>query len=78
MMKNVKKAPWRIVVGAISIAFIVYLWSSKDIARIYTTMPPEQIMPMIITTVLVSLLKVVLIAAAVILIKWIVEKMKKR
>ena len=77
-MKNVKKAPWRIVVGAISIAFIVYLWSSKDIARIYTTMPPEQIMPMIITTVLVSLLKVVLIAAAVILIKWIVEKMKKR
>ena len=77
-MKNVKKAPWRIVVGAISIAFIVYLWSSKDIAQIYTTMPSEQIMPMIITTVLVSLLKVVLIAAAVILIKWIVEKMKKR
>ena len=77
-MKNIKKEPWRIVVGAISIAFIVYLWSSKDIAEIYTTMPPDQIMPVIVTTVLVSILKVALIAVAVLLVKWIVEKMKKK
>ena len=77
-MKNTKKEPWRIVLGLLSVAFIVYLWSSKNIAKIYKTMPAEQIMPMVVTTVLVSLLKVVFIAAVVLLIKWIVVKMKKK
>lgn len=75
---NKKKEPWRIVVGMISIAFIVYMWVEKDIAEIYTTMPQEQVIPMIATTIAVSLLKVGAIAGGILLVKWIVGKITKK
>ena len=76
--ENKKKIePWRIIAFCISLAFIVLLWVRKDIAEIYTTMPTEQIAPLIATTIAVSFLKVALIAGVVILIKWIIGKIKK-
>lgn len=73
-----KKEPWRIVVGVISVACIVYMWVKKDIAGVYTTMPKEQVLPLIATTVLVSLAKIGVISGAVLLIKWIIEKIGKK
>lgn len=73
-----KKELWRIVVGIISIAFIVYMWVENDIITIYTTMPKEQVVPLIATTILVSLIKVGVISGAILLIKWIVEKIAKK
>ena len=71
-----KKEPWRLVVGIISIVFIVFMWLEKDIAAIYSTLPKEQVAPLIATTIAVSLLKVFAIAGAVLLIKWIIVKSK--
>lgn len=76
-MKNKKIKPWRVVAFALSAVFIVYMWVSKDIAAIYQTMPQEHITPMIITTVLVSLLKAAGFVAAVFLFKCTVGKIKK-
>ena len=76
-MKNKKTEPWRIIIFILSLAFIVFMWSKKDIAAIYTTMPPEQIMPLIATTVAVSALKVAAIAGTVFFVKWIIDKVKK-
>ena len=73
-----KKEPWRIVVGIISVAFIVYMWVKKDIAAIYSTMPQEQVAPLIATTIAVSLLKVGGLAGVLLLIKWIVGKIKNK
>lgn len=73
-----KKEPWRIIVGIISIAFIVYMWVEKDIISIYTTMPKEQVAPLIATTILVSLVKSGAIAGAILLIKWIAGKITKK
>ena len=73
-----KKEPWRIVVFSIAVAFIVFMWVKKDIVDIYTTMPSEQIMPLIVTTLAVSLLKVVVIAGVILLLKWLFSKMKRR
>jgi len=77
-MKRQKVEPWRIVVGIISILFIVFMWVRKDIVQIYTTMPQEQVFPLIVTTVAVSLLKVGAIAAAVLLIKWGISRFQNR
>ena len=55
----------------------IYMWSKKEIADIYATMPQEQIVPLIVTTVAVSLLKVAVIALGVLLIKWIVGKIRR-
>ena len=76
-MKKRKTDPWRIIVFILSLAFIVFMWAKKDIAAIYATMPPEQIMPRIATTVAVSALKVAAIAGAVFFVKWIIDKAKK-
>ena len=75
---NRKKEPWRMIVGIISIAFIVYMWVEKDIMTIYTTMPKEQVVPFIATTIVVSLVKVTAIAGGILLIKWIISKIKNK
>ena len=76
---NKKKIePWRIIVFVIAVAFIIFMWVKKDIAEIYTTMPSEQIVPLVVTTIAVSLLKVAVIAGAILLIKWIIDKLKKK
>ena len=73
-----KKEPWRIAVGILAIAFIVYMWVKKDIITIYTTMPKEQVAPLIVTTIAVSLIKVAAIAGGILLIKWIISKFKNK
>ena len=75
---NKKKEPWRIIVGIISIAFIVYMWMKKDIMTIYATMPKEEVTPLIATTIAVSLIKVVVIAGGILLIKWVIHKFKNK
>jgi len=58
--------------------FIVFIWIKNDVVSIYTTMPKEQVGPLIATTILVSLIKVAVIAGGILLIKWIVGKIKKK
>lgn len=73
-----KKEPWRIIVGILAIIYIVYMWIKKDIITIYTTMPEEQVIPLITTTIVVSLIKVITITGGILLIKWIISKTKKK
>ena len=72
-----KKEPWRILVGVLAIGWIVYMWVKKDIAFLYAAMPPEQILPLVVTNVAVTLLKVIGIAAVILLVKWLAGKLKK-
>lgn len=76
-MKGQKKEPWRIIVAIISIAFIIYMWVEKDILEIYGSMPAEQALPLAVTTVAVSLVKVGALTVGILLIKWLVGKFKK-
>ena len=69
---------WRIILGSISILAIIFMWARKDIVHIYSTMPSDQIAPLIITTILVTILKVGAIAGTVFLIGFIVNKIKNR
>ena len=79
-MSNNKKPleAWRIIAFIAAVAFILFMWIKKDIAAIYATVPSEQIAPLVVTTVAVSLLKVAAIAGVILLIKWIVGKVKKK
>lgn len=76
--KNKKKIEiWRIILFIASILFIVFMLVRKDIVTIYTTMPATQVIPMIATTITVSLLKAAAFAGSVILIKWFIGKLAK-
>ena len=72
-----KIEPWRIAVFAVSIAFIVFMWVKKDVAEIYATMPREQIAPLVVTAIAVSLLKIAAVVGGVLLIKWIIGKVNR-
>ena len=54
------------------------MWVKKDIVAIYTTMPEEQVVPMMITTIAVTLIKVAAITGGLLLIKWIVGKFRNK
>ena len=76
-MNEKKRELWRIVVFIIAAAYIVYMWVEKDIVAIYSAMPPEQALPMAVTTIVVSLLKVAILAGGILLVKWSLGKSKK-
>ena len=68
----------RYLIGAASIVFIIYMWIEKDIASIYATMPADQVTPLIITTVVVSLAKVGAITGVILLAKWLIEQFTRK
>ena len=76
-MKEKKREPWRIVTFIIAAAYIVYMWVEKGILALYSTMTPEEALPLAVTTVAVSLLKVALLAGWILFLKWIAGKLKK-
>ena len=76
-MKNQKKEPWRIVVGILAIIYIVYMWVEKDVLAIYASMPKEEALPLIVTTIVVSLVKVAIIVIGILFIKWIIGRINK-
>ena len=71
MEKKKKLEWWRIVVGIVAIIVIVFLWVRKDLLALYGTMPKEELIPLMFTTFLVSLLKVAAIAGVIVLFRWI-------
>ena len=77
-MNTKKKEPWKIIVGIVSILYIIFMWVKKDIVGIYNTMPQEQILPLITTTVLVTLAKVVVLAVIIFFVKWVLSKIKNK
>ena len=50
------------------------LMGDKYILDVYSTMPKEQMIPMIVTTIVVTLLKVAAITLGILLIKWIIKR----
>lgn len=72
-----KIQPWRIVAFILSLLFILFMWVRKDIIEIYKTMPSEQIAPLILTTVAVSLLKVGVIVGVILLIRWLIQRVNR-
>ena len=77
-MKDKKREPRRIVVAIISVVFIIFLWISKDIASIYEGMSVQEALPLVATTIAVSLLKVAVVAVLILVVKFIVTKIKSK
>ena len=73
---NKKKETWRIIVGIIAIGYIIFMWVKKDIVSIYTTMPQEEIIPLIVTTMAVSLIKVAVLTGGILLVKLGISKIR--
>lgn len=74
---NKRPDKWRIVVFIISVLFIMFIWIKKDIGKIAEAVPNDQLVPVIVTSLLVSIFKFALIAGVVFLVKWLIDKKNK-
>ena len=77
-MDRLKKEPWRIAAGVAAILYICFLWVKKDIASIYSNLSSEQLTPLLITTLAVSLAKVSAITGGILLLKWAAKKIREK
>ena len=77
MEQKKKKEPWRIVVFVLAAAYILWMQVKNDIAGTLVGVPKEQVLPMLVTGVAVTLLKVALLAGIVLLLKWIAGKLHR-
>ena len=69
-----KKEPWRWIVFGLSVAYILYMFISKSGGD---SLPSGELLPMVVTGIAVTVLKVILIAGGIFLLKWILSKRKK-
>ena len=72
-----KKELWRYFVFGLSVAYIIYMWVSKCIGDTWASMPPDQLLPMAVTSAAVTAVKIIAIAGGILLLKWILTKLKK-
>ena len=73
---NKKKETWRIIVGIIAVGYIIFMWVKKDIVSIYATMPQEEVIPLIVATMAVSLIKVAVLTGGILLVKLGISKIR--
>ena len=77
MKKDIPK-PVRLVMFAVVIIWIDAMWAKKDIAATLAAVPAEAAIPVIVTSMVITILKVALYAAVIWLIKWLVGKLGGR
>ena len=73
-----KREPWRIAVAVASVLFIIVMWAKKDVAAICSQLSPEDALPLVVTTVAVTALKVAAMAGTIVLVKWIIRKINDK
>lgn len=64
----------RYIVGFISIVVIIYMWSDIDVSN-YSK---EEAIPLIVTSIVVSFIKALIISSVIILLKKIIYKFKTK
>ena len=74
-----KKEPWRWIVFGLAVASIAYLWISKAVGSSLSTedLLPMAVTGMAVTGIAVTAVKVIAIAGGILLLKWILSKLKK-
>ena len=60
-----KKELLRYLVFGLSVAYIIYMWVSKSLGDTCASMPPDQLLPMAVTSAAVTAGKVIAIAGGV-------------
>jgi hypothetical protein len=78
MNKGKKPGVWKIVAAAISVLYIIYMWSQKDIEALSATVSPQELPMVVVTTIAVTVAKVALLALVLWLLRWGSDKLKKR
>ena len=65
---------WKILVAAVAIVFILFLWGYKD----FGALPPGEMIPLVALNAVVSLVKIVAVAGVLLAMKWLADIVSKK
>ena len=74
-MKNNIPKPIRTILFVAGVMWIAAMWAKKDIAATLAAVPAEAAIPMIVISLVITLLKVAIYAAVILLLKWLAGKL---
>ncbi|MBQ2862532.1 MAG: hypothetical protein IJE83_07040 [Oscillospiraceae bacterium] len=77
-MKEIGKKPRRIALAIFSVIVIIIMWTEKDVLGLWSGLTIEDAVPMVITNLTVTALKIALLAGGIYLIKTVFAKIKKK
>ena len=77
-MKNNIPKRVRIILFTAGVIWIAAMWAKKDIAATLAALPADAAIPMVIISLLITLLKVAVYTAVILLIKWLAGKLGGR
>lgn len=77
MKKDIPK-PVRVILFTAGVIWIAAMWAKKDIAATLAALPADGAIPMVIISLLITLLKVAVYTAVILLIKWLAGKLGGR
>lgn len=77
-MKEIGKKPRRIALAIFSVIVIIIMWTEKDVLGLWSGLTIEDAVPMVITNLAVTALKIALLAGGIYLIKTVFAKIKKK
>ena len=69
-----KKEKHGVVVGIVSVLYIIGMWVKKDLVSTQVTIT----LPLVVTSVAVTIFKVSAIALVVLFIKWLTSQLKRK
>ena len=64
-----KKNPWKWTAGLLFIGLILFLWIKKDLLPVCHTMPKDEVLPVLASSVAVTLSKAALLVGVITLFK---------
>ena len=75
-MNHEKQKPplWKILVAAVSIIFILFLWGVKD----FGALSAKDMIPLVALNAVVTLLKMAAVAGVLFALKWLIDKTSKK
>ncbi len=77
-MKEIGKKSRRIALAIFSVIVIIIMWTEKDVLGLWSGLTIEDAVPMVITNLTVTALKIALLAGGIYLIKTAFAKIKKK
>ena len=64
-----KKNPWKWTAGLLFIGLLLFMWIKKDLLPVYHTLPKDEVLPVLASSVAVTLSKAALLVGVITLFK---------
>jgi hypothetical protein len=77
-MKSIERKPRRIAIGVLSIVVIAIMWIKKDVLGLWSNISSEDLLPLLATNAVVIIVRIVILAGIIFIVRKLLAKLKKK